>query len=138
MWNIALKLLQVTNRLVFFLSVLLFLFNKTLSFFHQCSSQSDPSSANQQVQLLLEEKQQLEAHNHQASLKRTLLPDCTQLCCALKLFQIISCHLPFGFHYLVVGVNWPSADREELLCRADSGRGSCVEGQNRAAVGAGN
>uniref|UniRef100_A0A3B4VRR2 Golgin A2 n=1 Tax=Seriola dumerili TaxID=41447 RepID=A0A3B4VRR2_SERDU len=31
----------------------------------QCSTQSDPSSANQQVQLLLEEKQQLEAHNHQ-------------------------------------------------------------------------
>ncbi|XP_030598456.1 golgin subfamily A member 2 isoform X6 [Archocentrus centrarchus] len=31
----------------------------------QCSSQSDPTSANQQVQLLLEEKQQLEAHNHQ-------------------------------------------------------------------------
>uniref|UniRef100_UPI0037E772F5 golgin subfamily A member 2 isoform X2 n=1 Tax=Semicossyphus pulcher TaxID=241346 RepID=UPI0037E772F5 len=31
----------------------------------QYSSQSDPSSANQQVQLLAEEKQQLEAHNHQ-------------------------------------------------------------------------
>ncbi|XP_075899687.1 golgin subfamily A member 2 isoform X4 [Nelusetta ayraudi] len=31
----------------------------------QCSSQSDPTSANQQIQLLLEEKQQLEAHNHQ-------------------------------------------------------------------------
>ncbi|XP_040914665.1 golgin subfamily A member 2 isoform X2 [Toxotes jaculatrix] len=31
----------------------------------QCSSQSDPTSVNQQVQLLLEEKQQLEAHNHQ-------------------------------------------------------------------------
>ncbi|XP_040013122.1 golgin subfamily A member 2 isoform X2 [Xiphias gladius] len=31
----------------------------------QCSSQSDPTSANQQVQLLLEEKQQLVAHNHQ-------------------------------------------------------------------------
>ncbi|KAK5878900.1 hypothetical protein CesoFtcFv8_024264 [Champsocephalus esox] len=31
----------------------------------QCSSQSDPSNATQQVQLLLGEKQQLEAHNHQ-------------------------------------------------------------------------
>ncbi|XP_072228614.1 golgin subfamily A member 2 isoform X7 [Leuresthes tenuis] len=31
----------------------------------QCSSQSDPTSASQQVHLLLEEKQQLEAHNHQ-------------------------------------------------------------------------
>uniref|UniRef100_A0A4W6CXQ8 Golgin A2 n=1 Tax=Lates calcarifer TaxID=8187 RepID=A0A4W6CXQ8_LATCA len=31
----------------------------------QCSNQSDPNSANQQVQLLLEEKQHLEAHNHQ-------------------------------------------------------------------------
>uniref|UniRef100_A0A1A7WXG0 Golgi autoantigen, golgin subfamily a, 2 n=1 Tax=Iconisemion striatum TaxID=60296 RepID=A0A1A7WXG0_9TELE len=31
----------------------------------QCSSQSDPTSANQQVQLLLEEKQHLEAQNHQ-------------------------------------------------------------------------
>ncbi|XP_022053653.1 golgin subfamily A member 2 isoform X3 [Acanthochromis polyacanthus] len=31
----------------------------------QCSSQSDPTSANQQVQLLLEEKQQIEAHSHQ-------------------------------------------------------------------------
>ncbi|XP_071371746.1 golgin subfamily A member 2 [Centroberyx affinis] len=31
----------------------------------QCSSQSGPPSANQQVQLLLEEKQQLEAHTHQ-------------------------------------------------------------------------
>ncbi|XP_036972722.1 golgin subfamily A member 2 isoform X1 [Acanthopagrus latus] len=31
----------------------------------QCSNQSDPTSANQQVQLLLEEKQQLEAHVHQ-------------------------------------------------------------------------
>ncbi|KAK9532452.1 hypothetical protein VZT92_009833 [Zoarces viviparus] len=31
----------------------------------QCSSQSDPTSANQQVQLLLGEKQQLEEHNHQ-------------------------------------------------------------------------
>uniref|UniRef100_A0A8C4DER6 Golgin A2 n=1 Tax=Dicentrarchus labrax TaxID=13489 RepID=A0A8C4DER6_DICLA len=31
----------------------------------QCSNQSDPTSANQQVQLLLEDKQQLEAHNQQ-------------------------------------------------------------------------
>ncbi|XP_034047917.1 golgin subfamily A member 2 [Thalassophryne amazonica] len=31
----------------------------------QCSTQSDPTSANQQVQLLLEEKQQLEVRNHQ-------------------------------------------------------------------------
>nr|XP_043867756.1 golgin subfamily A member 2 isoform X4 [Solea senegalensis] len=31
----------------------------------QCSNQSDPSSVNQQVQLLVEEKQQLETHNHQ-------------------------------------------------------------------------
>ncbi|XP_019735162.1 golgin subfamily A member 2 isoform X5 [Hippocampus comes] len=31
----------------------------------QCSTQSDPSSANQQIQLLLEEKQQVEVHNHQ-------------------------------------------------------------------------
>lgn len=31
----------------------------------QCSSQSDPTNANQQVQLLLGEKQQLETHNHQ-------------------------------------------------------------------------
>ncbi|KAM7392805.1 hypothetical protein PAMA_007758 [Pampus argenteus] len=31
----------------------------------QCSNQSDPTGANQQVQLLLEEKQQLEAHSHQ-------------------------------------------------------------------------
>uniref|UniRef100_A0A8C6SU66 Golgin A2 n=1 Tax=Neogobius melanostomus TaxID=47308 RepID=A0A8C6SU66_9GOBI len=31
----------------------------------QCSSQSDPSSANQQMQLLLEEKQHLESINHQ-------------------------------------------------------------------------
>uniref|UniRef100_A0A674MX34 Golgin A2 n=1 Tax=Takifugu rubripes TaxID=31033 RepID=A0A674MX34_TAKRU len=31
----------------------------------QCSSQSDPTSATQQAQLLLEEKQQLEMHNHQ-------------------------------------------------------------------------
>uniref|UniRef100_A0A1A8ESA5 Golgi autoantigen, golgin subfamily a, 2 n=2 Tax=Nothobranchius korthausae TaxID=1143690 RepID=A0A1A8ESA5_9TELE len=31
----------------------------------QCSSQSDPTSASQQVQLLLEEKQHLEAQNHQ-------------------------------------------------------------------------
>ncbi|XP_008299837.1 golgin subfamily A member 2 isoform X3 [Stegastes partitus] len=31
----------------------------------QCSNQSDPTSANQQVQLLLEDKQQLEAHHHQ-------------------------------------------------------------------------
>lgn len=33
--------------------------------FRQCSSQSDPTSANQQVQLLLGEKQQLEAYNQQ-------------------------------------------------------------------------
>ncbi|XP_072309218.1 golgin subfamily A member 2 isoform X5 [Eucyclogobius newberryi] len=31
----------------------------------QCSSQSDPASANQQVQVILEEKQQLESQNHQ-------------------------------------------------------------------------
>ncbi|XP_017263365.1 golgin subfamily A member 2 isoform X6 [Kryptolebias marmoratus] len=31
----------------------------------QCSSQSDPTNANQQVQLLLEQKQQLEAQSHQ-------------------------------------------------------------------------
>ncbi|XP_061657315.1 golgin subfamily A member 2 isoform X2 [Syngnathoides biaculeatus] len=31
----------------------------------QCSTQSDPSSANQQIQLLLEEKQQIEVHNQQ-------------------------------------------------------------------------
>ncbi|KAG7249961.1 hypothetical protein CRUP_007339, partial [Coryphaenoides rupestris] len=31
----------------------------------QYSSQSDPSTANQQVQMLLEEKQHLEAHTHQ-------------------------------------------------------------------------
>ncbi|XP_068190428.1 golgin subfamily A member 2 isoform X2 [Antennarius striatus] len=31
----------------------------------QCSNQSDPTNANQHVQVLLEEKQQLEGHNHQ-------------------------------------------------------------------------
>ncbi|XP_077442409.1 golgin subfamily A member 2 isoform X1 [Vanacampus margaritifer] len=31
----------------------------------QCSTQSDPNIANQQIQLLLEEKQQVEVHNHQ-------------------------------------------------------------------------
>ncbi|XP_061732362.1 golgin subfamily A member 2 isoform X3 [Nerophis ophidion] len=31
----------------------------------QCSTQSDPNSAKQQIQLLLEEKQQMEVHNHQ-------------------------------------------------------------------------
>ncbi|KAF7657084.1 hypothetical protein LDENG_00031830 [Lucifuga dentata] len=31
----------------------------------QCSSQSGPTNSNQQIQLLLEEKQQLEVHNHQ-------------------------------------------------------------------------
>ncbi|XP_023143059.2 golgin subfamily A member 2 isoform X3 [Amphiprion ocellaris] len=36
----------------------------------QCSSQSDPTSANQQVQLLLEEKQQIEAHSHQLKTER--------------------------------------------------------------------
>ncbi|KAG7280108.1 hypothetical protein CRUP_003735 [Coryphaenoides rupestris] len=34
----------------------------------QYSSQSDPSTANQQVQMLLEEKQHLEAHTHQVKL----------------------------------------------------------------------
>lgn len=37
----------------------------------QCSNQSDPTSANQQVQLLLEEKQQLEAHVHQVCVQQT-------------------------------------------------------------------
>lgn len=38
----------------------------------QCSSQSDPTSANQQVQLLLEEKQQLETNNHQVCVQGPL------------------------------------------------------------------
>lgn len=37
----------------------------------QCSSQSDPTNANQQVQVLLEEKQQLETHNHQVCVQLT-------------------------------------------------------------------
>lgn len=49
--------LQFTQMFVFFIPL-------------QCSSQSDPTSVNQQVQLLLEEKQQLEAHNHQVCVQR--------------------------------------------------------------------
>lgn len=41
--------------------------------FFQCSSQSDPTSASQQVQLLLEEKQQVEAHNHQVYMDLCLI-----------------------------------------------------------------
>lgn len=37
----------------------------SIALFAQCSTQSDPSSANQQIQLLLEEKQQVEVHTHQ-------------------------------------------------------------------------
>lgn len=50
----------------------------------QCSSQSDPNSANQQVQLLLEEKQQLEAHNHQVCVQGLLS------CSYLHIFHTLS------------------------------------------------
>lgn len=40
----------------------------------QCSNQSDPSSASQQIQLLLEEKQQLEAHSHQVCVQGAVVP----------------------------------------------------------------
>lgn len=41
------------------------------------------------------------------------------------------------FCFLVVGVDWSAAGWEELLRRADSGRRSCMEGQDRATVNAG-
>lgn len=89
MWNISLKWIDVTDRLNFFFPFCFFYFySPKLSFLlaRQCSSQSDPTSANQQIQLLLEEKQQLEAHNHQASSKGTLWRDCARLRGALKRF----------------------------------------------------
>lgn len=57
------SLAHVLTTNPFFFSLFLFL---------QYSNQSDPSSANQQVQLLMEEKQQLEAHNHQVCVHKEL------------------------------------------------------------------
>lgn len=49
----------------------------------QYSSQSDPTSANQQVQLLLGEKQQLEAHNHQVCIQGTVSYSCLWHICVI-------------------------------------------------------
>lgn len=88
----------------------------------QCSSQSDPTSATQQAQLLLEEKQQLEMHNHQV---------CAHECQAAAIASAVL--IPFFIRFTVVaaGVHRPSADREGSLCRTDPGGGSGLEGQNR-------
>lgn len=58
-----------------------FKFNIFIFIYVQCSSQSDPTSANQQVQLLLGEKQQLEAHNHQVCVDIHLKKFCISAQC---------------------------------------------------------
>lgn len=67
-------------------------------FFCQCSSQSDPTSATQQAQLLLEEKQQLEMHNHQVCthVRAKLLPSISKCCFdhGLDTFWCRSCWSP--------------------------------------------
>lgn len=126
----------------------------------QCSSQSDPTSDRQQVQLLLEEKQQLEAHNHQVCTRKdlslTVICMCVILMCGYwpkgllvgaqcfdtfskspNVHKVMFVFPLYVFDVVADGVDCPAAEREGLLCRADPGGGSCMEGQNRTAANTG-
>ncbi|KAM3599425.1 uncharacterized protein V6R79_005292 [Siganus canaliculatus] len=98
----------------------------------QCSAQSDPNSANQQVQLLLEEKQQLEVHSHQ------LLESITQLQkerdCYAEQIQEEGRVWKDKTEQLLTQVSLVAEERDRNIMRVQELEASIAELQNAAAL----
>ncbi|XP_041815802.1 golgin subfamily A member 2 isoform X2 [Chelmon rostratus] len=98
----------------------------------QCSSQSDPNSANQQVQLLLEEKQQLEAHNHQ--LVESIAQLQTERDCYAEQIQEEGRVWKDKTEQLLTQVSLVAEERDRNINRVQELEASITELQNAAAL----
>ncbi|XP_071321736.1 golgin subfamily A member 2 isoform X3 [Trachinotus anak] len=98
----------------------------------QCSSQSDPTSANQQVQLLLEEKQQLEAHNHQLMESITQLK--TERDCYAEQIQEEGRVWKDKTEQLLTQVSLVAEERDRNINRVQELEASIAELRNAAAL----
>ncbi|KAG7232404.1 hypothetical protein INR49_008893 [Caranx melampygus] len=98
----------------------------------QCSSQSDPTSANQQVQLLLEEKQQLEAHNHQLMESITQLK--TERDCYAEQIQEEGRVWKDKTEQLLTQVSLVAEERDRNISRVQELEASITELKNAAAL----
>ncbi|XP_034751526.1 golgin subfamily A member 2 isoform X2 [Etheostoma cragini] len=98
----------------------------------QCSSQSDPTSANQQVQLLLGEKQQLEAHNHQ--LMESIAQLQTERDCYAEQIQEEGRLWKDKTEQLLTQVSLVAEERDRNISRVQELETSITELQNAAAL----
>ncbi|XP_028273554.1 golgin subfamily A member 2 isoform X2 [Parambassis ranga] len=98
----------------------------------QCSSQSDPNSANQQVQLLLEEKQQLEAHSHQ--LMESIAQLKTERDCYAEQIQEEGRVWKDKTEQLLTQVSLVAEERDRNINRVQELEASIAELQNAAAL----
>uniref|UniRef100_A0A8C9YPF1 Golgin A2 n=1 Tax=Sander lucioperca TaxID=283035 RepID=A0A8C9YPF1_SANLU len=98
----------------------------------QCSSQSDPTSANQQVQLLLGEKQQLEAHNHQ--LMESIAQLQTERDCYAEQIQEEGRLWKDKTEQLLTQVSLVAEERDRNISRVQELEASITELQNAAAL----
>ncbi|XP_029940689.1 golgin subfamily A member 2 isoform X3 [Salarias fasciatus] len=98
----------------------------------QYSSQSDPSSANQQVQLLLEEKQQLEVHNHQ--LMESIAQLKTERDCYAEQIQEEGRVWKDKTEQLLTQVSLVAEERDRNISRVEELEASIAELKNAAAL----
>uniref|UniRef100_A0A3P8TEU2 Golgin A2 n=1 Tax=Amphiprion percula TaxID=161767 RepID=A0A3P8TEU2_AMPPE len=98
----------------------------------QCSSQSDPTSANQQVQLLLEEKQQIEAHSHQLMESLTQLK--TERDCYAEQIQEEGRVWKDKTEQLLAQVSLVAEERDRNINRVQELEASIAELKNAAAL----
>ncbi|XP_013888014.1 golgin subfamily A member 2 isoform X2 [Austrofundulus limnaeus] len=98
----------------------------------QCSSQSDPTSANQQVQLLLEQKQQLEVQNHQLIESITQLK--TERDCYVERIQEEGRVWKDKTEQLLTQVSLVAEERDRNINRVQELEASIAELKNAAAI----
>ncbi|XP_069369573.1 golgin subfamily A member 2 isoform X3 [Paralichthys olivaceus] len=98
----------------------------------QFSSQSDPSSANQQVQLLLDEKQQLETQNHQ--LMESIGQLKTERDCYAEQIQEEGRVWKDKTEQLLTQVSLVAEERDRNINRVQELEASIIELQNAAAL----
>uniref|UniRef100_A0A7N6FM77 Golgin subfamily A conserved domain-containing protein n=1 Tax=Anabas testudineus TaxID=64144 RepID=A0A7N6FM77_ANATE len=98
----------------------------------QCSNQSDPTSANQQVQLLLGEKQQLEAHNHQ--LMESIAHLKTERDCYAEQIQEEGRRWKDKTEQLLTQVSLVAEERDRNINRVQELEASIAELKNAAAL----
>nr|XP_046230814.1 golgin subfamily A member 2 isoform X2 [Scatophagus argus] len=98
----------------------------------QCSSQSDPTSANQQVQLLLEEKQHLEVQNHQ--LLESIAKLKTERDCYAEQIQEEGRVWKDKTEQLLTQVSLVAEERDQNISRVQELEASITELKNAAAL----